>query len=84
MGKIRENQPYIYIYIYILYCVCLSVRVVDHALTAVPIDFIFDMHIDVIPRSDIGILDFYFLIIKDHLWTILRFRSMQYLAYGQK
>ena len=34
------------------------VCVVDHALTAEPIDFIFGMHIDVIPRSDIGILDF--------------------------
>ena len=47
----------------------LSVCVVDHALTAEPIDFIFGMHIDVIPRSDIGILDIQFLIIKDHLWT---------------
>ena len=48
---------WILILIYI-HSVRLSVRVVDHALTAVPIDFIFGMHIDVIPRSDIGILDF--------------------------
>ena len=51
---------YISIYIF-LYCVrpsvCLSVCVVDHALTAEPIDFIFGMHIAVIPRSDIGILE---------------------------
>ena len=62
----RTECKNIYIDIFTL---CLSVRVVDHALTAVRIDFIFDMHIDVIPRSDIGILDFQFLIIKDHLWT---------------
>ena len=62
----RQTQcKNIYIYIYIFtFCpsvrlsVRLSVRVVDHALTAEPIDFIFGMHIDVIPRSDIGILDF--------------------------
>ena len=71
----RPEGPLVYIYFYIV-SVRLSVRVVDHALTAVPIDFIFGMHIDVIPRSDIGILDFSFLTIKDHLWTILRFRSM--------
>ena len=57
----RPEGPLVYIYVYIVF-VCLSVRlsvrVVDHALTAVPIDFIFGMHIDVIPRSDIGILDF--------------------------
>ena len=61
-----------YIYIF-LHCVCLSVcpsvRVVDHALTAVLIDFIFGMHIDVIPGSDIGISFFSFLILKDHLRT---------------
>ena len=67
----RPEGPLVYIYFYIL-----SVCVVDHALTALPIDFIFGMHIDVIPRSDIGILDFSFLTIKDHLWTILCFRSM--------
>ena len=53
----RPEGPLVYIYFYIV-SVCLSVRVVDHALTAEPIDFIFGMHIDVIPRSDIGILDF--------------------------
>ena len=51
------------------------VRVVDQALTAVPIDFIFGMHIDVIPGSDIGTLDFSFLIIKDHLWTVFSWRA---------
>ena len=68
-------QIYIHIYFYIVsvcLSVCLSVRKGDHALTAEPIDFIFDMHIDVIPRSDIGILDFSFLTIKGHLWTKLK------------
>ena len=49
--------------------VCLSVCVVDHALTAVLIDFIFGMNIDVIPGSDIGTLGISFFILKDHLWT---------------
>ena len=67
MGKIRENQPYIYLYIA---GVCLSVRSrLNHALTAALIEFIFDMHIVVVPRSNIGILEFSNLIIKDHLWT---------------
>ena len=65
---------YIYIYNFTL---CLSVRpsvrpsvrVVDHALTAVLIDFIFGMNIDVIPGSDIGTLGISFFILKDHLWT---------------
>ena len=62
---------YIYISIYIFYivCVCLSVCVVDHALMAVLIDFIFGMNIDVIPGSDIGTLGISFFILKDHLWT---------------
>ena len=65
---------YIYVYIYIyIFTLCLSVRlsvcVVDHALTAVLIDFIFGMNIDVIPGSDIGTLDISFFILKDHLWT---------------
>ena len=58
---------YIHIYFYIVsvrLSVRLSVRVVDHALTAVPIDFIFGMHIDVIPGSDIGILFFHFCSLK--------------------
>ena len=53
----RPEGPLVYIYFYIV-SVRPSVRVADHALTAVRIDFIFGMHIDVIPRSDIGILDF--------------------------
>ena len=57
------SSIYIYIYIY-SFTMCPSVCVVDHALTAEPIDFIFDMHIDVIPRSDIGILDFSFLTLR--------------------
>ena len=54
---------YLYIFHYIVF-VCVSVRVVDHALTAVPIDLIFGMHIDVIPGSDIGILFFHFCSLK--------------------
>ena len=58
-GRTECKNIYIDIYISTLcLSVCLSVCVVDHALTAEPIDFIFGMHIDVIPRSDIGILDF--------------------------
>merc|ERR1711888_218447 len=41
--------------VFLCLSVCLSVCVVNHALTAVPIDFIFCMHIDVMPGSDIGI-----------------------------
>ena len=46
-----------------------SVHVVDHALTAVLIDFIFGMNIDLIPGSDIGPIKLIFKFIKDHLWT---------------
>ena len=59
----RPEGPLVYIYFYIL-SVRLSVCVVDHTLTAVPIDFIFCMHIDVIPRSDIGISFFHFCSLK--------------------
>ena len=61
---------YIYIYIFTLFLsVRLSVRVVDHALTAVLIDFIFGMYIDVIPGNNIGHIILSFKIIKYHLWT---------------
>ena len=59
----RASSIYLYIYFYIV-SVRLSVCVVDHALMAVLIDFIFDMHIDVIPGSDIGILFFHFCSLK--------------------
>ena len=59
----RPEGPLVYIYFYIL-SVRLSVCVVDHALTAVPIDFIFGIHKDVIPGSDIGILFFHFCSLK--------------------
>ena len=50
--------------------VCLSVcSRLNHALTAALIEFIFCMYIGVVPRSNIGILEFSNLIIKDHLWT---------------
>ena len=58
-----SSCKYIYIYIFTL-CLSLSVCVVDHALTAEPIDFIFGMHIDVTPGSDIGILFFHFCSLK--------------------
>ena len=67
-GRTQCKNIYIDMYFYIL-SVCLSVCVVDHALTAVLIDFIFGMNIDVIPGSDIGTLGISFFILKDHLWT---------------
>ena len=74
LNFLEGNNPYFF-YVFYIVSVRPSVRVVDHALTAVPIDFIFGMHIDVIPGSDIGTLDFSFLIIKDHLWTVFSWRA---------
>ena len=72
-------QAYIYVYLYIYIAgaclfvclfVCLSVcSRLNHALMAALIEFIFCMYIGVVPRSNIGILEFSNLIIKDHLWT---------------
>merc|ERR1711888_390955 len=70
------------VYVCVCVCVCVCVFVVvfmclficsrlNHALTAVLIDFIFGMHIVVIPERNIGILVYSVLIIKDHLWTKL-------------
>ena len=49
--------------------------------------FIFGMYIDVVPRSNIGILLYHFFIIKDHLWRKyllcdipLHFQLMEVLA----
>ena len=54
------------IYLYIAgVCVCSRL---NHALTAPLIEFIFGMHIDVIPGSYIVHIILLFNIIKDHLW----------------